>query len=94
MHPHSINCTSDAFALNIGRDDWMPARVADAYSAAQTLHLEFKLFISFDMACVLNTSRSSELNGLQVSRVHIAERHLLATGVYYPLCRPPKPVHL
>jgi hypothetical protein len=72
----------------------MPARVADAYSAAQALNSKFKLFISFDMTCVLSTSLSFELNGTQVSQVHIAARHLLATGVYYPLCRAPEPVHL
>ena len=54
-HLHSIVYFSDAFALNIGRDDWMPARVADAYSAAQALNVKFKLFISFDMSCVLST---------------------------------------
>jgi hypothetical protein len=38
----------DAFALNIGRDDWQPARVSDAYSAA--IGTDFKMFFSFDMA--------------------------------------------
>jgi hypothetical protein len=44
----SANC-SDGFALNIGSDDWMSARVADAYSAAQSLGSSFKLFLSLDM---------------------------------------------
>jgi glucan endo-1,3-alpha-glucosidase len=42
----------DAFALNVGNDDWQPARVADAYTAAQMCRdngLHFKLFLSFDM---------------------------------------------
>ncbi|KAF9479532.1 glycoside hydrolase family 71 protein [Pholiota conissans] len=40
----------DAFALNMGRDDWQPSRVADAYRAASGSN--FKLFISFDMASI------------------------------------------
>jgi len=94
VHIHSISCTSDAFALNIGREDWMPARVADAYSAAKALNSKFKLFISFDMTYVLITLLSLKLNGTQVSQVYNTARRLLATGVYYPLCRTPKPVHL
>lgn len=62
IRTHFISRTSDAFALNIGRDDWMPARVADAYSAAKALNSKFKLFISFDMACVLSTLLSLKLN--------------------------------
>ena len=40
---------SDAFALNVGREDWQRARVVDAYAAAQQLQTGFKLFLSFDM---------------------------------------------
>jgi hypothetical protein len=40
---------SDAFALNVGREDWQRARVADAYAAALQLQTDFKLFLSFDM---------------------------------------------
>jgi Glycosyl hydrolase family 71 len=40
---------SDAFALNVGREDWQRTRVADAYAAALQLQTEFKLFLSFDM---------------------------------------------
>lgn len=40
---------SDAFALNVGREDWQKARVADAYAAALQLQTDFKLFLSFDM---------------------------------------------
>lgn len=40
---------SDAFALNVGREDWQRARVADAYAAALQLRTGFKLFLSFDM---------------------------------------------
>ncbi|KDQ19482.1 glycoside hydrolase family 71 protein [Botryobasidium botryosum FD-172 SS1] len=40
----------DGFALNAGRDDWQPARVADAYQAARETGRNFKLFMSFDMS--------------------------------------------
>jgi len=40
---------SDAFALNVGREDWQKARVGDAYAAALQLQTDFKLFLSFDM---------------------------------------------
>lgn len=39
----------DGFALNMGRDDWQPARVADAYKAALQSNQDFKLLISLDM---------------------------------------------
>ncbi|EDR13362.1 glycoside hydrolase family 71 protein [Laccaria bicolor S238N-H82] len=40
----------DGFALNMGSDDWEPARVADAYQAALQSGLDFKLFLSLDMS--------------------------------------------
>ncbi|KAG5648432.1 hypothetical protein DXG03_005006 [Asterophora parasitica] len=40
----------DGFALNMGRDEWQPSRVADAYEAALQSGLDFKLFLSLDMA--------------------------------------------
>jgi Glycosyl hydrolase family 71 len=40
---------SDAFALNVGREDWQKARVIDAYAAALQLQTGFRLFLSFDM---------------------------------------------
>ena len=40
---------SDAFALNVGHEDWQRARVADAYAVALQLQTDFKLFLSFDM---------------------------------------------
>ena len=40
---------SDAFALNVGREDWQRDRVADCYEAAQQLQTDFKLLLSFDM---------------------------------------------
>ena len=40
---------SDAFALNVGCEDWQKARVADCYETAQQLQTDFKLFISLDM---------------------------------------------
>jgi hypothetical protein len=45
----SSDVNSDAFALNVGHEDWQRARVADAYAAALQLQTEFKLFLSFDM---------------------------------------------
>ncbi|KIY68913.1 glycoside hydrolase family 71 protein [Cylindrobasidium torrendii FP15055 ss-10] len=39
----------DAFALNLGRDPWQPARIADAFTAAKSAGGNFKLFLSFDM---------------------------------------------
>ena len=45
----SYDVNSDAFALNVGREDWQRARVADAYAAALELQTDFKLFLSFDM---------------------------------------------
>jgi glucan endo-1,3-alpha-glucosidase len=43
------DANSDAFALNVGHEDWQRARVADAYAAALQLQTDFKLFLSFDM---------------------------------------------
>ncbi|KAG5642064.1 hypothetical protein DXG03_003641 [Asterophora parasitica] len=40
----------DAFALNVGRDTWQPARVVDAYTAAVNSNTNFKFFLSFDMS--------------------------------------------
>ena len=51
IHAYEL-LTSDGFALNIGRDEWMGARVADAYSAAQSIGDSFKLFLSLDMTQV------------------------------------------
>jgi glucan endo-1,3-alpha-glucosidase len=48
----------DGFALNLGSDEWQPARIADAYAAAaaiaanNTAKKPFKLFFSFDMTCL------------------------------------------
>jgi len=39
----------DGFSLNMGVDEWQPARVAEAYAAAAKSGLNFKLFISLDM---------------------------------------------
>lgn len=53
----------DAFALNVGRDDWEPGQVANAYAAAHQLHTSFKLFLSFDMTSLqcLNAANASLL---------------------------------
>lgn len=45
----------DGFALNMGSNDWQPARVADAYAVAASLG-GFKLFFSFDMSSLSGTS--------------------------------------
>ena len=42
----------DAFVLNVGRDSWEPARVADAFQAVKTCSergIRFSLLFSFDM---------------------------------------------
>jgi Glycosyl hydrolase family 71 len=44
-----IRVNSDAFALNVGREDWQKARVIDCYATAHQLQTDFKLFLSFDM---------------------------------------------
>ncbi|KZT01299.1 glycoside hydrolase family 71 protein [Laetiporus sulphureus 93-53] len=45
----AYDCGLDGFALNVGSDYWESSYVADAYTAAEDLGLNFKLFISFDM---------------------------------------------
>lgn len=35
----------DGFALNMGRDDWQPDRVATAYAAAKAFGSNFQLFL-------------------------------------------------
>ena len=47
--PRIPDVNSDAFALNVGREDWQRDRVADCYEAAQQLQTDFKLLLSFDM---------------------------------------------
>ncbi|KAI9511468.1 glycoside hydrolase family 71 protein [Russula earlei] len=42
----------DAFALNVGNEEWQKARVLDGYEAARQLHTGFKLFLSFDMTSI------------------------------------------
>ncbi|KAI0001061.1 glycoside hydrolase family 71 protein [Russula vinacea] len=48
----------DAFALNVGHEDWQRARVADAYAAALQLQTDFKLFLSFDMTSIPGASEA------------------------------------
>ncbi|KAG8989976.1 hypothetical protein FRB90_001995 [Tulasnella sp. 427] len=52
----------DGFALNLGSDDWQPARLDDAYTAAKELNTDFKLCISFDMAVLPGNSASDAAN--------------------------------
>ncbi|KAG8695099.1 hypothetical protein FRC11_001737 [Ceratobasidium sp. 423] len=41
----------DVFTMNVGKDDWQPARVLDAYNAAQNVAPNFKCdFYRFDVA--------------------------------------------
>ncbi len=46
----------NAFALNLGADDWEIGRIADAFKAAdrcdRELGISFKLFLSFDMSVI------------------------------------------
>jgi glucan endo-1,3-alpha-glucosidase len=42
----------DAFALNVGTDDWQKDRVDDAFNAARDSETGFKMFMSFDMRSV------------------------------------------
>ncbi|KAH6904267.1 alpha-1,3-glucanase [Coprinopsis sp. MPI-PUGE-AT-0042] len=59
----------DGFALNVGRDDWQNARVADAFQAARDAG--FKLALSFDM-----TSFACEsLSDADPIRAYINEYH-------------------
>ena len=39
----------DAFALNVGTNEWEPDQVDNAYQAAKDSGLDFMLFLSFDM---------------------------------------------
>ncbi|KAG8831973.1 hypothetical protein FRC17_002259 [Serendipita sp. 399] len=48
----------DGIALNVGRDSWQAARVADAYAAAKSLGTSFKMFLSLDMSSLLCASQS------------------------------------
>ncbi|EIN11136.1 alpha-1,3-glucanase [Punctularia strigosozonata HHB-11173 SS5] len=64
-HQHGI----DAFALNIGRDEWQEARVSDAYIAAATSATDFKLFISLDM---------TSLGGLRATDAAMIRKYLNA----------------
>lgn len=54
---------SDAFALNIGKEDWQLRQVKNCFDAAHGCEGSFRLFMSFDMSFVLNISlaTSSEL---------------------------------
>ncbi|CAL1711763.1 unnamed protein product [Somion occarium] len=47
----------DGFALNVGREDWQLARVADCFEAARRSLKPFKLFLSFDMASIPSGDR-------------------------------------
>jgi glucan endo-1,3-alpha-glucosidase len=61
----------DAFALNVGSDDWQPARVADAYSAAGSTSL--KLFLSLDMAVRSCNSAADAQSIRDVVKAHLSD---------------------
>jgi len=67
----------DGFALNLGSDDWQPDRVADAYAAAAAIAAKdssiapFKLFLSFDMTCLSDSSVIT--NYIQQYHGHISQ---------------------
>ncbi|PVG00439.1 hypothetical protein CPB86DRAFT_824436 [Serendipita vermifera] len=71
----------DGFALNIGKEEWMTDRVADAYTAAQSIGSTFKLFLSLDMSS-LPCATKSDMNNLQeiVSRFSSHLNQLLHKG--------------
>lgn len=51
----------DGFALNMGGDSWQPARVANAYAAAEAQGT-FKMFFSFDVTSISCSSTSDASN--------------------------------
>jgi glucan endo-1,3-alpha-glucosidase len=53
----------DGFALNMGSDYWQPARIADAYTAAQQSGTGFKMFLSLDMT-VMSCSSWTDASAL------------------------------
>ncbi|KAF7331829.1 hypothetical protein MKEN_00063000 [Mycena kentingensis (nom. inval.)] len=71
----------DGFALNVGRDDWQPQRVRDAYAAAKQLSpgITFKLFISLDMTS-LPCSTAQDANRI---RSYISDYRTHPNQLYY-----------
>ncbi|KAH8103478.1 glycoside hydrolase family 71 protein [Cristinia sonorae] len=53
-HEHGF----DGFALNVGKEQWQFDRVKDAFEAARYSRLDFRLFMSFDMASIPSTSKN------------------------------------
>lgn len=62
-------CFSDGFALNVGADSWQPARVADAFTAANTFAPPFYLFFSFDVTSL----PCGDANAANTIRSYIAQ---------------------
>ncbi|KIM43198.1 glycoside hydrolase family 71 protein [Hebeloma cylindrosporum] len=67
----------DGFALNMGTDDWQPARVADAYEAAKQSGLDFKLFISLDMSSFPCGSPNDAQNLRNIVNAHVSHPNQL-----------------
>lgn len=61
----------DGFALNMGSDEWQPARVNDAYEAAIESQTGFKMFLSLDMASLPCNSPEDAARLRQIVLAHI-----------------------
>ncbi|KAI0753394.1 glycoside hydrolase family 71 protein [Daedaleopsis nitida] len=58
----------DAFALNVGPEDWQRQSVARCYAAALELGIRFKLFLTFDMTVL----RANTREDVSILREYIA----------------------
>ncbi|KAG9017302.1 hypothetical protein FRB93_007415 [Tulasnella sp. JGI-2019a] len=66
----------DGFALNMGIDDWQPARMQNAYDAAAALSasgINFKMFVSFDMTSLNCGSTGTIVSIMQRFAGHSAQ---------------------
>ncbi|KAJ1548344.1 hypothetical protein HK405_003599 [Cladochytrium tenue] len=62
----------DGFALNVGSDSWQPARVADAFAAAEASGASFKLFLSLDMSVLPCASAADAASLVALVQTHAA----------------------
>ncbi|KAF9556741.1 hypothetical protein CPC08DRAFT_736978 [Agrocybe pediades] len=70
----------DGFALNMGIDDWQPARVADAYEAAKQSNTDFKMFLSLDMTSLPCASPSDAQNLRSLVNTFVSHPNQLLYG--------------
>lgn len=70
----------DGFVLNMGVDDWQPARIADAFTAAEASSTGFKLMISLDVSS-LTCATSSDVTNLRA----LATAHS-TSAAYLTMC--------